>query len=666
MQDLSATVHNSSLLLSRPDSLKNTLASLDKSIAFFDTDDGFRRQSDLIELRQKAFAALSSLFMRKLSGLEKRVEQYVDVARREGRPVLDPTYFFVKFRALAFDFCPYIEVVVDRSDDEAYAESLGHLSGIYVATRSRMILEPLTLQIARLTNHDELPTAVGQACALLVSLGNLEVSTMQAFFCEQAPPDALATLLEQFGAVFVSYAKSAVIRSHDLEQLKEVAETLDTQVIHAIDNATTGRHLTPVKVAVKTVHAAVLERLVFLLDLFITNEVAGYDIQPEDLDYPAALSRYETDIQNWYPPVARAVLRLALVFGAFDRASFKKVAKAAVDACLQTLLAATTALQAAGHPLGSQLFLLRHLHIIRNQVVDFKCDLVEDERGLDFGPVRRRVWNLMTLRAGAWAGVGGLLEFFLPSVHEVHSDGRRDIDELLLETCEKVVAIATTKIIHPLVNVVRHVSDAKQSITEWSAPPPSSDMDPEEHFRKRVLRRESFGDGKGSTTTTLCNESIAAAYQEFWRLATSELPLIITCLHQYLQGSTQEAPPLTVDIADVIVKDSDKIISTSSLDDPNPWQRLAPVKSLQVPIIASIVDAVTQCETCLVVDLEMSAERLQRVNALSASNVDAVLRAYLRDVDATFGFPVSRQSSRDSDSSTDSREPVSSDSQAGL
>ncbi|GLV49658.1 Component of oligomeric golgi complex 3, partial [Carabus blaptoides fortunei] len=120
--------------------------------------------------------------------------------------------------------------------------------------------------------------------------------------------------------------------------------------------------------------------------------------------------------------------------------------------CVQSVLSASQAISNMKTPVDGELFQIKHLLILREQIAPFQVDFTVKEMSLDFSKVKTAAFSLLQKRSKLFAlnGTNVLLEFLLegtPQVREQLLDSRKDVDKQLIQSCEEFIKHCTTVLV---------------------------------------------------------------------------------------------------------------------------------------------------------------------------------------------------------------------------
>jgi conserved oligomeric Golgi complex subunit 3 len=87
---------------------------------------------------------------------------------------------------------------------------------------------------------------------------------------------------------------------------------------------------------------------------------------------------------TWYPPLKHTLALLSQLYGAISTGVFEDIARRAVELCVHTLSTGAVGVRRWKTQLHGDLFLVRHLLILREQLMPFDMNLQVVTKTLDF------------------------------------------------------------------------------------------------------------------------------------------------------------------------------------------------------------------------------------------------------------------------------------------
>lgn len=144
----------------------------------------------------------------------------------------------------------------------------------------------------------------------------------------------------------------------------------------------------------------------------------------------------------WYPTVRRTLVCLSRLYRCVDRPIFQGLSQEALTHCIQSVSVASQAISNKKSPLDGELFEIKHLLILREQIAPFRVDFTVKETSLDFSKIKTAAFGLLQKRKQLFSlgSNNALLEFLLdgttPQVKEHLLDSRKDVDRQLKGVCE--------------------------------------------------------------------------------------------------------------------------------------------------------------------------------------------------------------------------------------
>nr|CAH8821054.1 unnamed protein product [Trichobilharzia regenti] len=165
----------------------------------------------------------------------------------------------------------------------------------------------------------------------------------------------------------------------------------------------------------------------------------------------------------WYPTVRRTLVCLSKLSRCLETDSFRGLAQECVSMCVQSLVKASDAISLRRTELDGQLFLIKHLLILREQMAPFSIEFLVKETSLDFSPyknVARHIWEHRGSGLFSLSRENALLRFLLetPNAIDIEVDSRRQLDSQLKYTCELLIEQQVAQLTGEMSNFLKRVS----------------------------------------------------------------------------------------------------------------------------------------------------------------------------------------------------------------
>lgn len=181
----------------------------------------------------------------------------------------------------------------------------------------------------------------------------------------------------------------------------------------------------------------------------------------------------------WYPTVRRTLVCLSRLYRCIDRPVFQSLSQEALSHCIHSVSHAAQLISAKNTPIDGELFEIKHLLIIREQIAPFRVDFTSRETSLDFSKTRTAAFGLIQKRKQLLTmdSNNALLEFLFqsaPQVKEHILDSRKDVDRHLKAICENFIKDGTNLLIGPLTGFIEKAQNVlkanEQSLSQATQP----------------------------------------------------------------------------------------------------------------------------------------------------------------------------------------------------
>ncbi|XP_015609408.1 conserved oligomeric Golgi complex subunit 3 [Cephus cinctus] len=476
--------------------------------------------------------------------------------------------FYGRFQTIL----PKVKLIIEQIETKSYKrqeyDSLLLECHQYYLTQRGLVLGPSVqkaLQKVKEKYNGDHCSLVRHSCALLLHASIDEHRLFYQFFSK--PSSGLTAYLEGLCTSLYDTLRPFIIHINHLETLAEICCILRIEMLdeHVQNNSEPLQGFG--NICLQLLHD-VQERLVFRAHLYLQSDILNYNPSAGDLAYPEKLKMMEDIAESlreeshqirlkrislsssdnstfepisrshitmdpinqkphignspadlhgmWYPTVRRTLVCLSRLYRCVDRPVFQSLSQEAISICVQSIESAKQKIQSRSTQLDAELFQVKHLLILREQIAPFQVDFTIKEYSLDFSKVKTAAFGLLEKRSRLFTlSNNALLEFLLegaPQMKEQLIDSRKYVDAKLKYTCQRLIQNATYLLIEPL---VKFLEEAKLYVNSDGT---------------SSIRQKSFGN----------TQEIAAIVSEALRLIKFKLPGIQQSMQLYLANRETE------------------------------------------------------------------------------------------------------------------------------
>ncbi|CBY07795.1 unnamed protein product [Oikopleura dioica] len=380
------------------------------------------------------------------------------------------TLYYGRFRTNAPKIKTLVALIESRSEGAAqYGQALTDIYTCYCAQREQLISPGVTSSFNDLRTGRDVCGLVRASCAFMLHVCQDEHQLFRHFFT--LPSSALDEMLERLCQGLYDLLRPFIISIYHLETLAELCSILKLEMIddHISGNPT---ELGAFEVIVKQMLEDVQERLVYRTNIYIKSDILGFNPSQGDLAYPEKLQMMEdiakklhtsmssspADLHGmWYPTVRRVLVCLSKLYRCIERGIFQGLSQEALSSCVESLTTASNQIKLSKSEIDGQLFLVKHLLILREQIAPFHADFSIRETRVDFEKTKSAANRLLQSdnisRIFNVNHQNSLLEFMLegrPEVKEYFVDSKKHVDRQLKLACEDFISSRTAAMIGQL------------------------------------------------------------------------------------------------------------------------------------------------------------------------------------------------------------------------
>jgi len=403
------------------------------------------------------------------------------------------TLYYGRFRANAPKIKALVSLIEQRSTKaEPYEQALNDIYTCYCHQREQLIGPGVYSSFNDLKDGRDVCGLVRASCAFMLQVSQDEYQLFRHFFNNTTP--VLDDMLQRLCQGLYDLLRPYIISIYHLETLSELCSILKLEMLddHILSNQ---NELKAFEIIVKQMLEDVQERLVYRTNIYIKTDILGFSPSSGDLAYPdklimmediaKSLSQSKSETTNgdgandeekmvevslnpadgprsrgptspadlhgmWYPTVRRVLVCLSKLYRCIDRGIFQGLSQEALTNCIESLTVASDKILTQKTEIDGQLFLVKHLLILREQIAPFHTDFSIRETKVDFEKTKTAVNKLMHAenlsRLFQVSNQNALLEFILdgsPEIKEYFVDSKKGVDKKLKTACENFILSQT-------------------------------------------------------------------------------------------------------------------------------------------------------------------------------------------------------------------------------
>lgn len=295
-----------------------------------------------------------------------------------------------------------------------------------------------------------LPTDVysNTSSNLITPLANMQFSSSKSDYNE------IKLIIQNVSNAINDRLRPLIIREVEIDELCRVITTLAEDVKAQITAMPIPKILTTqLLTGLELIVSDTQERLVYCAELKLRQEIQMFEPTNENLAYPDVLERFHNEYnadnttqmditKTWYPPLHRTLSLLSKLYGVVDMSVFENYARRSVEMCVKSLKMGSDRMKRINNSsvIHGDLFLVRHLLVLREQLIPFEIRLQGTDRILDYKPTVSALQHLASHTRSLFRFdiANGLLMFAwdgIPALQEMQVDAKKELDNVLKNAC---------------------------------------------------------------------------------------------------------------------------------------------------------------------------------------------------------------------------------------
>ncbi|TKA71280.1 hypothetical protein B0A49_02572 [Cryomyces minteri] len=453
-----------------------------------------------------------------------------------------------------------------------YQSLMNELYQSYSATRGRLILPIVTKKMGAIA-------MAPSSSKDLVAFARSTISYMRGICYDEhdlwgewfASEGGLYDFLEAICEPLYDYLRPRTIHETQILKLCELCTLIQTRYMEGEEDDSEPTESNRLGFST-LIHPALEDaqtRLVFLALAVLRDDIEHYKPRPEDLDYftrnrrvslarngtrPALSGRkepvneppiqtpktpmvvdeeggidtlnagwgFDTDaaLEGLYPTLRKAIWLLSRIYRLVNSSIFDDLAHRIVHQTILSLHAAATQISARASLTDAQLFLIKHLLILKQQIVAFDIEFVTPEISFDFSSMTNTFYELRE-RGGLFNPrnlmrlVGGGL---MPRVVENMLDAKAELDGRLRTVINEFTNAFTTRMTSP----IAAASAAKDFDANAATRTIREAAEKEVPYLRKKLGEYLDDERTKETLVAAVQEQVAEVYEEFFERYAKE------------------------------------------------------------------------------------------------------------------------------------------------
>ena len=477
--------------LARSKDFSDMLVTIDECLDYMQTHPK-HKEADLYRSRYRllltrALTLVRNAFMSSVR--ETTTEVAARIAAKQLNDTTQSALLYAKFRVGAADMKELGLEIQKRAnppadaqpgDEGEYQSLMNELHGSFAACRARLVLPIVQRKLAEISQDPTSKDLVQFSRASISFIRGVcldEFELWDEWFHGQR---GLYEFLESICEPLYDYLRPRIVHEAKLSKLCSLVSLIQTRYMHDDeDDGPQDLNQLDFSLLVQPALEDTQTRLLFRAQAIVRDEIENYKPSPSDLDWPSQTSRptaasgptalsgrksshkastsgSEDDSLPWslasrqhtalhtsYPTLPKAIYLLSRIYRLINSSIFDDLAHQIVHQTTLSLTHASTLISSKHSAADGQLFLLRHLLLLKSQIVAFDIEFVTPDISFDFSAVTQTFYELRS-RGGLFDYRNWLRLFststLLPRVVENMLDAKVELDGQLRNVINEFTA----------------------------------------------------------------------------------------------------------------------------------------------------------------------------------------------------------------------------------
>ncbi|XP_042377121.1 conserved oligomeric Golgi complex subunit 3-like [Zingiber officinale] len=516
------------------------LKRLDECISFVESNPQYAESGVYLvkfqQLQSRALGMIRSHVLSVLKGASSQVQAAIRDSGSSRTTVsegVEASIIYVRFKAAASEMKPILAEIESRTRKE-YTQILKECHKLYCEQRLSLVKGIVQQRISEFSKKEKLPSLTRSGCAYLMQVCQLEHQLFEHFFASSsADVSSLSPLINPLSTYLYDTLRPKLIHEANLDSLCELVDILKVEVLGE-QLSRRGESLAGLRPTLERILADIHERLTFCARTYIREEIANYRPSSDELDYPAKLEQSagatssasvddNSDVfKTCYQPLEKTVSCLSKLYHCLEPIVFTGLAQEAVEFCSISIQNASKLVTKRSSTMDGQLFLIKHLLILREQIAPFDIEFSVTHKELDFSHLLEHLRRILRGQSSLfdWSMSSSLARTFSPRVLESQIDAKKELEKSLKATCEEFIMATTKLVVDPMLSFVAKVTAVRVAISSGNQ---GQKLDP---VLAKPLKSQAFA----------APDKVSELVQKVATAIQKDLPQVMTKMKLYLQN----------------------------------------------------------------------------------------------------------------------------------
>ncbi|CAN6845021.1 unnamed protein product [Brassica oleracea] len=387
---------------------------------------------------------------------------------------VEASVIYVRFKAAASELKPVLEEIESRSARKEYVQILAECHRLYCDQWLSLVKGIVHQRVSEVSKKEALPSLTRSGCAYLMQVCHMEYQLFTHFFpASSEEVSSLAPLVDPLSTYLYDILRPKLIHEANIDLLCELVHILKFEVLGE-QSARQSEPLVGLRPTLQRILADVNERLTFRARTYIRDEVPNLPCEHcfsttyflfLSLAFTSTSMILICDDENadvfktWYPPLEKTLSCLSKLYHCLEPAVFTGLAQARLLYHKLVIKRSTT--------MDGQLFLIKHLLILREQIVPFDIEFSVTHKELDFSHLLEHLRRILRGQASLfdWSRSTSLARTLSPRVLESQIDAKKELEKCLKTTCEEFIMSVTKLVVDPMLSFVTKVTAIKVALS---------------------------------------------------------------------------------------------------------------------------------------------------------------------------------------------------------